>query len=35
MPGLGPVNVGTEEWNIAKVKQQRMSNYVNNLKSKV
>jgi len=20
MPGLGPVNVGTEEWNIAKAK---------------
>jgi len=20
MPGLGPVNVGTEEWNVAKAK---------------
>ena len=31
MPGLGPVNVGTEEWNLAKAKQQRMSSYVNSL----
>ena len=31
MPGLGPVNVGTEEWNIAKAKQQRMNTYVSKL----
>lgn len=31
MPGLGPVNVGTEEWNLAKAKQQRMNSYVNSL----
>jgi hypothetical protein len=29
MQGLGPVNIGTEEWQEAKLKKQRMNAYVN------
>ena len=29
MQGLGPVNVGTEEWQEAKLKKQRMNAYIN------
>ena len=31
MPGLGPVNIGTEEWNLAKAKQHRMNLYASKL----
>lgn len=31
MAGLGPVNVGSDGWNLAKAKQQRMNSYVNSL----
>lgn len=29
--GLGPVNVGTENWQIAKIKQARMNKYLKDL----
>lgn len=31
MKGLGPVNIGTEKWNEAMRKQERMEAYVKNL----
>ena len=31
MTGLGPVNIGTEKWQIAKIKQARINKYLNDL----
>jgi len=31
MQGLGPVNVGSEKWNIAKIKEARIKGYILNL----
>ena len=31
MRGLGPVNVGSEKWKMAKLKKDRMAKYLNNI----